>query len=357
IENLEASFRHNLVLIGQRRMGKTSLLKQLMVRLPADYIPVYLDGQVMGLDPGMSSFFHNLATEISFALQDQGLEFEAPSLEYFEPNPGTVFEHEFLRQAIDCAQGKQLLILLDEFEELENAVRRSDLNESIFGYLRHLMQHYTELSFIFCGTHRLEDLASDYWSILFNISLYQHVGNLSREEAMRLIQEPVARYGMRYDDLALDKLWRLTSGHPYFLQLLCHSLVNRHNRIQRNYVTIADVNTAMDEILASGEAHFVYLWTESNAMERLALFALSRTMPLAGSSTPVQVIDYLTERGSMVSRREIREAMHHLSLREIIRVSDRLEATTDESYRWQLGLLGLWVEKYKSLGRVMDEVS
>jgi hypothetical protein len=34
---------------------------------------------------------------------------------------------------------------------------------------------------------------------------------------------------MFYDDLALDKMLRITAGH-LFLQLLCHSLVNQHNR-------------------------------------------------------------------------------------------------------------------------------
>jgi len=80
---------------------------------------------------------------------------------------------------------------------------------------------------------------------------------------MRLVQDPVSASGMRYDDLALDKIWRVTAGHPYFLQLLCHSLVNQHNKAKRSYTTVADVNSALDEILASGEAHFIYLWTES----------------------------------------------------------------------------------------------
>ena len=171
-----------------------------------------------------------------------------------------------------------------------------------------------------------------------------------------MIEDPVSAYNMRYDDLALDKMWRLTSGHPYFLQLFCHSLVNRHNKTERNYVTIADVNAALEEILTSGEAHFIYLWTESTSAERMVLFALSRIMPLTGHATAVQVVDYLLERGVTMRRRAGRQALHRLSLRDILTTEDRLEASMDAAYRWKLGLLGLWVEKYKSLGRVMDEV-
>ncbi|MEW5869965.1 MAG: AAA family ATPase [Chloroflexota bacterium] len=360
--NLSASHRNNLVLIGQRRTGKTSLLKQLPQRLSDDTLPVYLDGQTLGLDPGMPNFFLTLATEIAFALEDRAFEIKIPELNDFQASPSAVFEREFLVKVRHLIGERHLLIMFDEFEELETAVQRGNLESSIFGFLRHLIQHTPNLSVIFCGTHRLEQLAADYWNILFNISLYQHIAFLESEEALRLIQEPVASYGMRYDDLALDKIWRVTAGHPYFLQLLCHSLVNHHNKTQRNYVTIADVNAALDEILASGEAHFVYLWTEASSSERLVLTALSRVIPLTGQTTSAQLIDFFEERGITIERQAIQAALHQLMLRDILQSGLEHETPGDQAahgdlYRWKLGLLGLWVEKYKSLSRVVDEAS
>jgi GAF domain-containing protein len=355
-ENLAAAHRNNLVLIGQRRTGKTSLLKQLPARLSTAYLPVYLDGQMLGFDPGLPNFFLTLATEISFALEDQGLSIEVPELGSFSESPATAFEHHFLANVRNIIGERHLLILLDEFEELEAAVQRGNLPASVFGFLRHMMQHTDNLSVIFCGTHRLEELAADYWSALFNISLYRHVGFLERAEAQRLIQEPVASYGMRYDDLALEKIWRVTAGHPYFLQLLCHSLVNCHNKTQRSYVTVGDVNAALEEILSAGEAHFVYLWTESSADEQLVLTALSRMIPLTGQVTAKQVVEYLTERGASVDRWSVAEALRRLALRDILRVNREADPGAGEAYRWQLGLLGLWVEQYRSFSRVVDEV-
>jgi hypothetical protein len=337
-------------------MGKTSLLKHLSVRLGPAYIPVYLDGQVIGLDPGMANFLLNLATEIAFALEDRGIELAQPNLDDFENSPATIFEHQFLPKALRAIGQRHLIILFDEFEELERAVQRDHLDASIFGYLRHLMQHTPNLSFIFCGTHRLEELTADYWNVLFNISLYQRVSYLPHQEALRLVQQPVESFGMRYDDLALDKMWRVTAGHPYFLQLLCHSLVNQHNKAQRNYMTIADVNAALEEILSAGEAHFIYLWTESTAEERMVLVTMSRAIPLTGSVQAVQVVDYLAERGVQVERKAIRDAMYRLALRDILK-EEELESGGESVFRWQLGLLGLWVGKYKSLGRVLDEVA
>jgi hypothetical protein len=355
-ENLQAAHRNNLVLIGQRRTGKTSLLKQLPDRLGDAYVPVYLDGQSLGLDPGMPGFFLALATEIAFALDDRGFPITPPELEEFAAHPATTFERGFLPQVRRAIGERHLLLLLDEFEELETAVRRGSLDTSVFGFLRHVIQHSANLSVIFCGTHRLEELAADYWSVLFNISLYRHVGFLSRYEAERLIQEPVAPYNMRYDGLALEKIWRVTSGHPYFLQLLCHSLVNRHNRSGRSYLTVADLNDALDEILAAGEAHFVYLWAESSEHEQLVLATLSRAFPLTARVTLAQVADELAGRGFPLDRGVISTALHQLALRDILTRDDRDDGSGGESYSWKLGLLALWVEKYRSLSRVINEV-
>jgi hypothetical protein len=354
-ENFSGKHHHNLVLVGQRRMGKTSLLKQLPFHFSEDYLIVYLDGQVMGLDPGSEAFFLNLATEIIYAMEDKGIQVTPPDLKMFSHNPSRVFEHEFLPTVMHKLGKGHLLILFDEFEELENTVKRGYLEETIFGYLRHLMQHMPSLSFIFCGTHRLEELSANYWSVFFNITLNQHIGNLSYQETIRLIQEPVAPFGMRYDDLALDKIWRLTSGHPYFLQLLCHSMVNQHNRNERSYVTISDVNNVLDGILSSGEAHFIYLWTESAPNERMVLFALSRIMPLTGSASDIDLADYLAQRGITLSRAQIRAGLHQLALRDILKATEYADSGETVTYHWQLGLLGLWVEKYKSFGKVMDE--
>ncbi|MBN1439875.1 MAG: GAF domain-containing protein [Anaerolineales bacterium] len=353
-EHLTAAHRNNLVLIGQRRTGKSSLLKQLTLRLGEGFLPVYLDGQALGLDPGMPAFLHSVASEIAFAMEDRGMAVAPPSLDAYAENPTYFFERNFLPEVRRSLGSRPLLLLLDEFEELESSVRRGTLDAAVFPFLRHLIQHSENLSVVFCGTHRLEELASDYWSVLFNISLYRHIGLLSREEAMRLIQEPVAGGGMQYDDLALEKIWRVTAGHPYFLQLVCHNLVNLHNRLTRSYLTVADVNASLEEILTAGEAHFVYLWTESTPAQKLALFAMSQP-GRAAILTPIQAADSLAHRGVAADRTELIGAFQRLAARDIFSVVQRPDLPYGEAYGWKLGLLGMWVEKSKSLRQVVDE--
>jgi hypothetical protein len=354
LEHLTAAHRNNLVLIGQRRTGKSSLLKQLPLRLGDGFLPVYLDGQALGLDPGMPAFLHAISADIAYALEDRGLTITPPDLAAYAENPAAYFERKFLPEVRRALGNRPLLLLLDEFEELESSARRGTLDAAVFPFLRHLIQHAENLSVIFCGTHRLEELASDYWNVLFNISLYRHIGLLARTEAMRLIQEPVARGGMQYDDLALEKIWRVTAGHPYFLQLVCHSLVNLHNRLRRSYITVGDVNASLEEILTAGEAHFVYLWMESDRTQKLALFAMAQAGG-AGWLTPIQAADELARRGAPVERAELSGAFQKLAARDIFSVVQRPDPAFGEAHGWKLGLLGMWVEKCKSLRQILAE--
>jgi signal transduction histidine kinase len=277
-ENISGLFRSNiLVLIGQRRTGKTSLLKQLPARLASEgYISIYIDGQSLGIDPGMANFFHQLSWEIADALEEEGLEVKPPSLEELGDNPRAVFERDFMAQVEKAIGERQLLLLLDEFETLEERVREGRLDAALFPYLRHLMQERDKLAFIFVGTHKIEEMAADYWSVLFNTALYRPIGFLDEAAAHRLIIEPVREYNMIYDDLAVDKMLRATAGHPYFLQLLCHSLVKIHNSQRCNYITVREVSQALEEIVTAGEAHFIFLWKDAKPNEQLVMAALAR---------------------------------------------------------------------------------
>jgi hypothetical protein len=292
--------------------------------------------------------------ELAFAAEDAGFEIELPTFDNFETSPSLTFERHFLPRLLGLIENRPLLILLDEFEELEVAVNAGRLDASVFSFMRHLIQHTPQLNIVFCGTHRLEELAADYWSVLFNISLHHHIDYLTRDQALQLVQQPVAPFGLTYDDLALDKLWLATAGHPYFLQLLCHRLVELHNHSQRSYMTIADVNEAIEQTITVGEAHFIYLWNQSTFAERLILMAMGRIVPYAGTVSLVHIADYLESQGANLPRQTVRQGLHKLTLRRIVHTETEWEAGTGERYRWLLGLLGVWIMRTQSLSRVLE---
>ena len=141
----------------------------------------------------------------------------------------------------------------------------------------------------------------------------------------------------------------MTAGHPYFLQLVCYTLVKRANSKRRSYVTISNVNAALDEMLSLGEMHFAYLWQRSTRAEKALLTAVSHMMDQGISFHPADMVQYLEPYGITLSPAEVTAALKSLVERDILR--EITEGAT-ALYELKIGLVGLWVAKHKSLSHL-----
>ncbi len=83
----------------------------------------------------------------------------------------------------------------------------------------------------------------------YNLFLEMELPPLSREEAARLIREPVKGV-YSYEDEAVEAIWEYSQGHPQRVQQLCLEAVNRLLREKRSRVTKADVESVYREIAA-----------------------------------------------------------------------------------------------------------
>jgi hypothetical protein len=343
------AFRNVLILVGQRRTGKTSALLRLDEHLPPHLLPVYIDCQSLGVIPGMPALLEELAWYIADALARRDITVDVPELEQWQKDPTHLFQRRFLPQVKNLLPpDTTLLLVFDEFEAFENLVADGILPSTFFTYLRHLMQHGEQLNFIFVGTRRLEEMTTNYWSVLFNIALYRKIDFLSADAATRLITEPVAP-NLIYDDLAIDKILRVTAGHPYFLQLMCYTLVKRANTQRTGYVTISDVNAGVDEMLSLGEVHFAYLWKRSTSTERALLTAVAHLMDPYAPFISEDLLQYLQQYAVQPDPASVTTALNHLVERDILR---EVTEETSTLYELKLGLVGLWVAKNKSLSKL-----
>ena len=140
---------------------------------------------------GTLDFLYSLADDIVYTLEDQGITLDLPPRSDFADSPEFFFRSRFLRSVYEgCRPSartvnrkKHLLLMFDEFEELQKRVEDGKLEPEIFPFLRNLMQHEEPLDFVFAGTHKLEELGAEYWSILFNIASYKKITFLSHDDA------------------------------------------------------------------------------------------------------------------------------------------------------------------------------
>jgi len=363
VNNLKGLYQDNvLVLHGQRRVGKTSLLYNLEHHdLRGPYIPVFIDMQEIS-GSTTARLCSKLANSVLQKLRTKGIAIPISgplSSAYFKEDPlGKL--GEFFDQ-IEMLEDIRVLLLIDEFEALMRSIREGMITEHFYNFLRGLMQHKKNLSFIFAGADELQEMMRDYASIMFNIARFIPVGYLTPEEAEQLIRKPVAGF-LEYDDAAVDKIKAATAGNPYYIQLICYSLVERMNKEKRNVATVVDVNEVIDELLQMGSSYFEHLWKRVQPLENILLACLAGLADPA-SDCWVPYTDLLNQMRQIEKRygKELPLTEEGVLLRITKLLRDRgvIEERRREEeidFRIRLDLFREWFKVYQPLERTVKEV-
>jgi hypothetical protein len=252
-----------LLLYGQRRVGKTSLLNNLGRLLPSSIVPLFVDLQgPASRAQDEAGFLYNMARSmVQSARRQRGVLLPPLSRELLQDDPFTRFD-EWLDE-VEAALGGHLsaqtaLLMLDEFEALERVLALNRFDEEIvLGMLRHLIQHRPKFKVLLSGSHTLAEF-SRWSSYLINVQVV-HIGCLHPDEARQLVEAPVQNFALRYEPAASQRVLDLTRGHPFLVQLLCAEIValkNEQPPAQRRLATVADVETAVPDALIHGSFFF-----------------------------------------------------------------------------------------------------
>jgi GAF domain-containing protein len=286
-ENLYGAHQKNiLVFHGERRVGKTSVLLQLqrgvMGRSLRDdpkrpICPIFIDLQGFS-DDGTYKFlyhFYNLvykqAIEYSPAL---GKKLVPPDIRTFEQTPFSSFQ-EYIKNTCKALGNTLLVLMMDEFERLDDLVKAGKVEKNIYDQFRSLMQFEENLTFILAGTHELEELSDEYRGLVHNIALIREISFMDKQDAIDLIRQPVAGL-VSYEDNAVDELWRYTHGHPYLLQRLCFDLISDMNRRgDGNFIALGHVNNIIQYFVEKHDLDA--LWERCSEVDKVILYKLAES--------------------------------------------------------------------------------
>jgi GAF domain-containing protein/type II secretory pathway predicted ATPase ExeA len=252
---LSVLHQNSLLLHGERRIGKTTVLLQLELRLfaaeDAEYRfrPVYIDLQ--GIEE--ASFFHHMMEEIllRFGKRAKGL-----TLNYTPTRvsySGREFQRD-LRTVIKTLCGPQpdgrterVVLLIDEADVMYGYNERS-LQE----FRRIFMNDYAAyLSCVFAAVN-IQRHWKRYESPLYNLFQQIELPPLARADTELLARTPVrGRYD--YDEDAIDLIYQLSKGRPMKIQLLCLEAVNYIREQGRKNITRTDIERVADTVKGQDE--------------------------------------------------------------------------------------------------------
>ena len=333
---------HILVVHGQRRVGKTSVLKQLGNRLPEKYIPVFFDLQGR-THTTLHHFLWWLARETARVLkQERGIEIPSPDKDDFARDP-EFFENVFLPGLQPVLGGTSLLFTFDEFDNLEESDVREELARPLTDYLRRLMGR-GEINFIYSigsSGRKLENMQAAYTEF-FKTALYKKISFLSREQTHGLVTRPVEGV-IEYDSAAVERIYTIACGHPYFTQLTCHELFARCQRTGQRSIALADVDAILDDVVERGTVNLKFVWDEASDIEKWSLAALAQ---LEKGENRL-LADYLGKQRVRFSESDLTSALLHLREKDVLTPANG----------FVIHLLRLWLQKNRPIEQVREELT
>ncbi len=358
VDNLEQNAQV-LLLHGQRRIGKSSILSQIPVELkalPYCFVVLSLEGKSQ---KRLSQVLHELAVEIAEDLESP---IAPPSELHLRKQPDR-FADEFLVSIQALMPGKKLVLLFDEFDSLGNFSPEAAATH-LFPYLSQVIERHKSLHIIPVIGRRLEDLPTLLG--LFRTAPTYEIGLLDRASTYQLVTQPVQGV-LHYEESALQAIFDFTAGHPYFTQVLCFAIFSAARESDWWQVTDEDVRQVIDRALELGEGGLAWFWDGLPIAERVFFSAAADVAELkqpgiqdfCGSEIKEGEPLSLLEDSGIILTECLHKAQRNLLdwkyLRQTRRV-DAPETVVRGSYRVTIELVRRWLVRRHGIKQEMWEL-
>jgi len=320
-----------ILLEGNRRTGKTSILRQLQrpemglldswVLVECSFQGTVGDAVKDGIPT--EGVFRLIVRDIGLACAKAGLPVPLPDME--ATNDVNAFRFKLARalngffQGIDPYEAlqiyvdmvttaiapKRILLMLDEFDKLQVGIDNGVTSPQVPENIRNLLQTRPAVSAVLTGSRRLKRLREEYWSALFGFGHRIGLDPLDVDEVRQLVTRPVAGR-LAFDEAAVLVIAELTARQPYLVQSLCARVFELAKRNGWRLIRREEVLDAVSRMVRDNE-HFQALWSYAETERRRYLMCvchrlaegaqrvnaalLNENLDAAGIVVPVESVD------------------------------------------------------------------
>lgn len=322
----------DVVIFAPRRYGKSSLiLRATQEALAHDVLVAYCDLMRTPTKERLAAalaktIFEDVASPVGQVVERAAALFRGlrvrPTMEVdpetgtlrfgFDPVPRKADIDETIEKllelpaALAAERKRRVALVFDEFQEVIG------LDPAFPNLMRAVFQTQPEVGHVYLGSkrHVLERIFSDRNEPFWRSAKRVELGVIAPREfapfVARRFEE--TEKGIRGEVLA--RLVDATAGHPYATQELAYFVweLVPHGR----FATVADVDSALEQVLRSEHNHFARIWEEATRNERLVMLALA-----AEPSARVYSEEYRARHGLPAST-FVQRAVAALSREEIV---------------------------------------
>lgn len=366
--NMSGSTHANILLLeGNRRAGKSSILMQLE---PFDVLPGWVVArcdfqgasghETLDGIPTENIFAH-MAQKIAEAGDRYGYKFWPPTQTPYDPSKPYTLEFrrafakalkefaafevfkEFLEAVINAIAPKRLLLLLDEFDRIQEGIDSGVTSPQVPQNIRFILQNYSQVSSILTGSKRMTQMRKDYWSVLFGLGHRISITAIDPKEARRLVTVPVEGR-LVFPPQSVDRIIGLCACQPFLIQRLCNQIFNACARSEQRTITLEMVEEAAIE-LVTGMEHFEAFWEFAGDERARFILCIIHRLSQSDDAGPVtlpMIEDELQACGVEFNREELVGD----ELKKLIEL-ELISMAKEGQYRIEVPLLSLWISRNK----------
>lgn len=263
VKSIQSSLStRSLVIYGQKRAGKSSVLYHLKKRLELPFIPIRFSiGDMVG-SCSISSFLYRIIQRIESTFDDlaesgyYSIEIQRPTFGDLEKNPLLRFQDymQDLRKAIKKSnqyKNARIMLLIDEFSYLYGEINDGRVQGTFMKFWKALLEQ-GYFGAVLVGQDSMPKFIKKYPNE-FQVAESHRLSYLADEDARSLIEKPILipeTGESRYKGDAVKRLIQLTAGNPYYIQIFCNQLVIYMNQKKAIYVTDADIEQVKNELIS-----------------------------------------------------------------------------------------------------------
>jgi hypothetical protein len=335
VNRLRSSAHESTSIVGERRIGKTSLLKHLDnplvaegLGLPQDeFCIIYMDFQGM-MDITPERFWQRVLQKMERAICDPEL---IPEIKKIRSQQSfDLFDLEDLFSRI-ADLNLTVVLLLDEFEYV---TQNTNFGSDFFGGMRTLAIHHN-LPLITATRRELVDLChsnelkgSPFFNIFANIVLRP----FSRSEVIELLDGYLKGTGITFTNQEIELVLSLGGGYPFFTQMAAYYLFEAKLNKLPDISLIKEVISQFDE---QSDSHYEYMWNRSSESEQIILLSM---ISLQRQTTPDKKPTNMENLAAIHSRA-------HLEIPELVKRGLILENKAQASYRLLSPSFERWITR------------
>jgi type I restriction enzyme M protein len=367
----------NVVLLeGNRRAGKTSILKHLEGR---SAIPGWLaayaslqgaEGAAHVVGVPTAEVFREIARSIATALVRLDIDVPLPNGRILAAGSAALGLARACREGISVESpfsdfreylelilvvleplGLGLVLMLDEFDKLQDGIDNGVTSPQVPENIRFLIQTYPKFSAILTGSRRLKRLREEYWSALYGLGTSIPVTSIDTESARKVVTEPV-RDQLVFSDEAVERVLVLTARHPYLMQCLCNRVYDYAVQTKSRSITLSVVNDTAQSLVRDNE-HFASLWdyaanrpTPGGHRRQFILSLFARSFKQGTHFGFGTLREQLAQVGVMTEDDPLDADLVYLRELELIEFTGGIG---DSEYRLSVPLMADWIEQQKDV--------